>query len=446
MITITSTTEYTRKGFVLIAVLWLAVLFVAIVTISAKTAKLDTTLSVGAGQRICGKWAARAAIEKVIYLLNKDSNGSDSMNDSWAFDDSDDDSQEIEINGFDIQISVIDQASKININKINKKELLLLPNMTDEIAMAIIDWRDKDNNQQPSGAEESYYDSLIPSYHTANEPFKTVRELLAVKGITEKLLIGAGKNDTASEKISNGSDDSEAGGWGQYLCCNSSTDNKDSLGNDRININKADESKLVSGLGVSKEHAKWIVQKRNKGFKSITDLIDGNSPKKKDLSKKENLPEKSNVKKDKSKKGKGKDSKKKKEIEGVPLDLETFCSIADKMTISDEKKLYGQVNINTAPQTVIEVLLDDNEQLAKSIVEFRDNSSTGIETIADLLEVKGVDIKTFKNIAGKFCTRSNIFAVRCTATSIINQMRFAVETIIDRSSDPAEIIYWYQEQ
>src|SRR5207249_2350667 len=65
-----------------------------------------------------------------------------------------------------VRYGVIDESGKININalvaldssgKVAHDALIKLPNMTEEIADAIIDWIDADDEQRPSGAENQYY-------------------------------------------------------------------------------------------------------------------------------------------------------------------------------------------------------------------------------------------------------------------------------------------------
>ena len=94
------------------------------------------------------------------------------------------------------------------------------------------------------------------------------------------------------------------------------------------NINQADQQQLESDLGLPTAQAKWIVDNRSGGYKSIADLINSNSAK---------------TPPDSSGGGGGQN-------QAQPIDLQTFGQIADKITISGEQKIVGKVNINTAPQ------------------------------------------------------------------------------------------------
>ena len=81
-----------------------------------------------------------------------------------------------------------DEERKLNINHATREMLESLPGITAEVAASIIDWRDKDSNVQPNGAENSYYQSLPHPYSCKNADFELVEELLWVKGMTPSLL------------------------------------------------------------------------------------------------------------------------------------------------------------------------------------------------------------------------------------------------------------------
>jgi len=53
----------------------------------------------------------------------------------------------------------------------------------------------------------------------------------------------------------------------------------------------------------------------------------------------------------------------------------------------------------------------------------------------------------FKNIAGSITTRSDVYTIRSVATIDRNMNRGATletEAVVDRSSSPCKILYWYQ--
>ncbi len=57
---------------------------------------------------------------------------------------------------------------------------------------SILDWTDSDNVARAYGAEEDFYQALVPPRHCRNAPFETVEELLLVNGMTPDMLFGYG--------------------------------------------------------------------------------------------------------------------------------------------------------------------------------------------------------------------------------------------------------------
>ena len=141
---------------------------------------------------------------------------------------------------------VTDESGKININALIKVDstgqvahdtLMKLPNMTEEIADAIIDWIDGDDDPRPSGAESDYYSALTPPYRCKNGPLDTLEELLMVRGVTAQLLFGS---DTNRNGIQDPGEDTGSGwtaGWAAYLTVYSRERNVDADGNPRTFLN-----------------------------------------------------------------------------------------------------------------------------------------------------------------------------------------------------------------
>jgi len=407
-------TKVNKKGLVLVTVLWVVVVLMVIVAVLGRKSRLDTKVCIARIEGIRCKWASRAGIEKAIGLLNEDTRESDCLTDFWS--DNDEDFNDIWLESCRFTVRVVDESSKLNINTVTKGQLLGLPEMLEEIADAIIDWRDQDDTPSAGGVEGGYYENLPFGYMARNGPLRTIRELLLVKDVTPEMLYGEDTNfnnqldyneQDGDESPPNDDGDSELDkGWIAYLTCYSYDNNKDAEGNQRININNANENQLTSSLSISSSQAGGIVEGRP--YESIGDLIN------------------------------------------EELDLQTFNQIADKITVDDSEKIPGKVNINTASAIVLRALLgggDSAEQLAENIVAYRETLLYGMQSIAEVMQVPSMDIEKFKQIAGLITTRSDVFTIRCVATADRNGKNGATletETVVDRSSSPCKVLYWYQ--
>jgi type II secretory pathway component PulK len=154
--------------------------------------------------------------------------------------------------------------------------LLGLPNMTSELADAILDFIDEDDDPRSAGAESDYYQSLSPPYRAKNGPLRSLDELLLVSGVTPRLLYGedANRNGVLDPNEDDGelsypSDDSNGTldrGWLPYLTLYSRESNTDNAGQPRVNLNNSDLSALYDELSqdpdFGEEPARFIVAYR----------------------------------------------------------------------------------------------------------------------------------------------------------------------------------------
>jgi type II secretory pathway component PulK len=163
--------------------------------------------------------------------------------------------------------------------------LMALPNMTEDIADAIMDYIDEDTEPREFGAEDEYYFELDPPYLAKNAPLDTVEELLLVRGVTPQLLFGADANRngvldsgealaaTETEATTGAAAllESEFGsmdrGWSAYLTLWSMERNANALGEPRIFINQDDMQALHEQLTayMDESWANFIVAYRQYG-------------------------------------------------------------------------------------------------------------------------------------------------------------------------------------
>lgn len=105
--------------------------------------------------------------------------------------------------GTTIRYGLMDESAKLNVNLLLTMQLsdddihtmmLNIPNMTVEIADAILDWIDTDDTKRANGAETETYQGMTPPYRAKNGPLESLDELLMVKGVTPALLYGEDAN------------------------------------------------------------------------------------------------------------------------------------------------------------------------------------------------------------------------------------------------------------
>ncbi len=144
---------------------------------------------------------------------------------------------------------VADEAAKLNINTLIQLDpsgqvlydaLMMLPNMTADVADAIVDWVDADEDSRESGAESDYYLGLSQPYRAKNGPLNSLDELLLVRGVAPQVLYGTdrNRNGVADDDPNGGTFDR---GLADYLTVYGRELNLDSQGQLRANVNEADD-------------------------------------------------------------------------------------------------------------------------------------------------------------------------------------------------------------
>jgi hypothetical protein len=103
-----------------------------------------------------------------------------------------------------IRYGLEDESTRLNLNTllvlekqqqgVARQLLMALPQMTEDVADAILDYMDADEETREFGAESDYYSSLEPPYFPKNGPLDTVEELLRLRGVTPLLLFGRDVN------------------------------------------------------------------------------------------------------------------------------------------------------------------------------------------------------------------------------------------------------------
>jgi hypothetical protein len=174
-----------------------------------------------------------------------------------------------------LRYGVEDESARINLNTIlladsaatngARTMLMGLPGMTEDVADAILDWIDTDDQLRDQGAEMSDYANL--GYACKNGPLDTIEELLLVRGVTPQLLFGSDANRNGmidANELNNPSLASATGsasgvdlGWAAYLTLYSLEANVRPDGTPKIDLNASDLQQLKDDLSTLFEQD-WV--------------------------------------------------------------------------------------------------------------------------------------------------------------------------------------------
>ncbi len=183
-----------------------------------------------------------------------------------------------------VRHGIQDESVRLNLNTLlvidrqfpgaGRALLMGLPGMTEDVADAILDWMDGDDEPREFGCEAEYYLSLDPPYEPKNGPLDTIEELLLVRGVSPELLFGADTNrsgmldagdaDPNSIGTLQGLGEEAYLGWASYLTLWSMELNLKSDQSPKIYVNKDDLEQLYSEVEevLGTDWARFIVAYR----------------------------------------------------------------------------------------------------------------------------------------------------------------------------------------
>jgi len=191
-----------------------------------------------------------------------------------------------------VRFGLEDESTRLNLNALvladkalpgenaARQVLMGLPGMTEDVADAILDYMDPDDEPREFGAEADVYAMLDPPCAPKNGPLDSIEELLQVPGVTPTLLYGLDVNHNGlidPGELDQGlstelalSDGSMDRGWAAYLTLYSLEANVRPDGQPRIDVNQGDLQKLYDEVkeavgDAGEEWATYIVAYRQFG-------------------------------------------------------------------------------------------------------------------------------------------------------------------------------------
>ncbi|MEJ5342178.1 MAG: type II secretion system protein GspK [Thermogutta sp.] len=378
--------------------------------------------------------------------------------------------------GTAIRYGLENESAKLNVNSLlladqyaengGRQLLMGLPGMTEDIADAIMDWLDADDEPREFGAEIEYYSGLSPAYATKNGPLETIEELLLVRGVTPELLFGADRNrngiidadETIPEAFAGLSADDPVAyrGWSAYLTLYSMELNVRPDGRAKININQDDLEALYNQLEEEFGHdvATFIVGYRQNGpyegteqsepmpadaqidfsrpsrvkFSTVLDLI---GAKVRMQFAGENEP---------------------RVIDPVfpndPALLRTILPlIMANLTATSSKVIPGRININLAPRSILYGIPTLDPSVAEMIIQARPKDPTLIDDenyryetwiLADGL----VTLDEMKALMPFITCGGNVYRAQVVGYFAGGGPSCRVEAIVDATVRPARLLFW----
>ena len=472
-----------ERGLSLISTLWLLTVLSVLATHFLYSIRLEQRAQANFADRIKFHYAAKAGFERSVVMLRGDETSYDSLGENWA------EGLEEQIgdgtesgNVLTYRVKITDEGTKVNINTADANMIQGL--------LTLMGYEDVEITEQP-----------LAQAIEQGRPYRTVRDLARVEGMTPALLYGqqvAGDSNTVGGAGSDIGTDATGTqqnipGLVNLVTVHSIDKNTDASGNPRVNINNADGQQLTQIQGnnnqpvFSQGEKDALVQQRE--FGSIGDLIDATAVTEQVFN---NIQDRISVESDaededmvnintadagrlqtldgidegianriidhRNSQGTFQNVDQLKEVKLITED--EFSSIVDRITTKDEATVSGSININTAGQEILQLLPGMDADKAGAIISRRESQpedsekaealeEAGVEgnpfeSISELLEVEGIDMDIFRQIAELVTYRSHGFLIETEGVDNLGKTVASCVGALDRTGEQIVTKYWRQ--
>ena len=464
-----------ERGLSLVATLWILTILSVLATQLLHSIYLERRVQANFADRTKFHFAAKAGFEHTIAMLRGDRTPFDSLGEDWAIT-VEDRVEDGLVEGalLTYQVDITDESSKVNINTAEVNTI-----------QGLLDLLGYEDVQSP---DQSLAGSIV-----ASRPFRSVRDLAKVPGMTTTLLYGRQQPTAGGLNI----EDTEAQnipGLVEFATVYSVDMNTDASGQNRVNVKSAESQQLIQLRGnnnqpvFSQGEADSLIQQSD-SIESIGDVLDLKA-----ISEQTFNSIRDRLRTDSEEDDAGlvnintADANQLQTLDGIDegianriidhrntqgnfqsvdaikdVNLVTtneFKGIVDGISITDDEILNGLINVNTASLEVLQLLPGMDESKAQAIVTRREsepenNQQTQAQSqdeiegnpftdIGQLLDVEGIDADTFKQIAGLVTYRSHGFLVEAAGIDARGKTIASCIGVIDRTGQTVTVKYWRQ--
>ena len=464
-----------ERGLSLVGTLWIITILSVLATQLLHSIYLERRVQANFADRTKYHFAAKAGFEHTLAMLRGDNTPFDSLGEVWAATVEDRIEDGI-IDGtmLTYQVDISDESSKVNINTAEVDTI-----------QRLLDLLGYENVQSPN---QSLADSIV-----ASRPFRTVRDLAKVPGVTTTILYGRQQTTVGGLTIEE-TETQNMSGLIKFTTVYSVDTNTDSSGERRLNIRSTESQQLVQLRGTNNQpvfsqgEADSLIQQRDsienigdvlnlkaiseQAFNSIRDrirtdggggnegLVNINTADANQLQTLDGIDEgiANRIIDHRNIQGNFQNVDAIRDVNLVTTN--EFKSIVDKISTTDDEILNGLVNINTASLEVLQLLPGMDESKAQAVITRRESepessqqtqaqSQDEIEgnpftDIGQLLDVEGIDPDTFQQIAGLVAYRSHGFLVEAAGIDARGRKIASCTGVVDRTGQTVTVKYWRQ--
>lgn len=306
--------------------------------------------------------------------------------------------------------ALIDEGSKLSLNRAGTNLLTALPNITTDFVQAILDWRSS------TGATLAVVNYTTQDYAAKHAPFETVDELRLVSGATAELLVGNDINrngvrdENEPDLNHNGLPDP---GLFESLTVFGREPNLHSDGTPLVNVNNRAPLQALLRATFGAARANQILSRltrRTNNGRTRTPMTFSNL-----LA----------------------------FYRQSGMTAAEFAQIANSVTASSANYIYGRVNVNTAGAVVLACLPGMDATTAQQLVAYRLQNPDKLASVAWIVDALGSASSVVQALAqGDYLTtHSYQFTADIAAVGAYGRGYRRTKFVFDLSDGTARIVY-----
>ncbi len=431
-----------RRSFVTLIVLWVIVLATAVIAIVQSSSYGQAASGREALARVRAYWAARSGVEAQIARLETATQAGDD-GDAFTAQEDMEESAEGSLDGATYQVlhstragdrpGPVDPHSKININRMTFDDLMTLPFMSEDVADAILDWIDADDDPNVLGAEAGYYQGLPFPYEPRNGPIRSLQELELIAGVDPWFVRGEdwnlngildpNENDGDASAPNDNADGVLDAGWSEYITCDSVDGGLGYTGKPRLNLVEASEADIASRTNATSDQAKVILDYVSLESNAVMgDFLRRTLPQ---LSQQLNGGARTPGPR----------------IEA--LTDEQLTALLNECAIIRDTSLPpqpGKLNINTCDSRILQYLPEIDSAMGDSMIAERDSRRQGFSSFTEMRSIPGMTNSRLAALYDLIEFRSNVFVVTSRGRDAGTGIEVEITASIDRSTLPARLV------
>jgi len=355
----------TRKGTAFIVTLGVLTALVLILTAAVRSQRQGMRATANRMDQQLAEVAAQAGLQRAIATLSTQVQSPTKPSDEWATLGGTKGDEATTVGQGQFRVEIVDSASLVNLNTAPQEQLLNLQ-LTQEQVDCILDWREQARtSNRADGAKDTYYNNLPNGYNAKLLPFETVDELLQVKGFTPKELFEPRTNVISSTAPLPTDENGNALALSDLLTVDSTSSATSAAGAALQDLRTATAPAIQRAVN-NPQLATQIFQRRTT-FTSMQQVL------------------------------------------ATPgFTTPTAKAFVNAFRVGNANET-GRINLNTAPQAVLQTVPNLTLDLVNAIVS---RQSSGFTQLGDLFDVPGYTVQVAQRTIDRFAINSTTFEIR----------------------------------